>query len=117
MVMKINKFNESAETDEIKIEIKELFSSIWKDKLNLDTVSVQVSYPSANAMYHILTSPKNNINNNTYEDFYELFNLLKKANAIFEISNYSKQITITISDVEKFLICLREKNDIKPPNL
>lgn len=114
--MKINKFNESAETDLIKNEIKISFSNIWKDKLDLDHVGVTVYYPLKKAVYSILITSKKFINNETYEDFYDLFTFLKNSNSTFEFRPTS-QLIVEVRDIDTFLMNLREKNDIKNYNL
>lgn len=115
--MKINKFNESSETDAIKNEVKELFLNIWGSKLNLDYVSVSVYYPSKNAEYSIVISTKNIIDNDTYENFFELFNFLNASNVVFQNSRVSSQISMVVRDIDTFLKKMREKNDIKNYNL
>jgi hypothetical protein len=90
--MKIERFG-----DEKKI-IGELFWNILGTKLDMNIASVNIFYPKSTPMFSIIMSVKKNISSITYDDFCELFDMLKRLEMEF-VLNDSKQLIITTKNI------------------
>ena len=102
--MKIERFG-----DEKKI-IGELFWNIWGNKLDINIASVTIFYPKSTPMFSIIMSVKKNISNITYDDFRELFDMLKRLNLEF-VLNDSKQLIITTENIVPLIKELKAINN------
>ena len=83
-------------TEEKKV-VTELFWNIWGTKLNMDLPNIVIYYPKTEPMFSIIMSVKKKISENTLDDFNELFNMLKRLKAKFNLND--NQLLITINDL------------------
>jgi len=108
--MKIERFG-----DEKKI-IGELFWNIWGNKLNIDNPSVTIFYPKSEPMFSVMLVINKRISTNTYNDFRELFDMLKRLDLEF-VLNDSKQLVITLKDLGSLIKELKNVQNSKKFNI
>ena len=108
--MKIERFGD------IKRIIGELFWNIWGSKLGIDTPSVTIFYPKKNVeMFSIIMSIRKNVASITYDDFRELFDMLKRLDLEFVLND--RQLVITAEDILPLIEELKNIQNSKKFNI
>ena len=107
--MKIERFSDE------KTIIKQLFWSIWGNKLGMDIASVTIFYPKSEPMFSVIISVSKNISLNTYDDFRELFDMLKRLDSDFFLND--KQLVITLKSIVPLIEELKNVQNSKKFNI
>ena len=113
--MKVKKFTESYNYTYEKEIIGDLFWDIWGTKLDMGSVGVTVFYPKNEAVFSIVVTIGQKVSNITYDDFFELFETLKRLNVKFIFE--SKQLKITSEDIKEIIEELKSVKNSKKFNI
>ena len=113
--MKIERFIETYNYTYEKEEVSQLFWDIWGTKLDMGGVGVTVFYPKTEAVFSIIVTIKTSMSQVTYDDFRELFEMLKRLNVEFIFEN--EQLKIISKDIKKIIEELKNVQNSKKFNI